>query len=384
MKLKPKNVASQPAWVVRSKNIELAVTQLGGHMAPVTFYRNTAQPIQPYYVSPWQDERRKIGDPVLVPLRGDFFCMPFGANATPAGREKHVCHGEPATGKWTFRSLKQCGKVTELTLTMKTKIKPGKVTKTVGLVGGQNVVYTRHVLEGYSGAAPAGHHATLAMPEAEGSVLVSTSPFKLGMTNPTVVGDPKIGHYQSLALGAKFTGLSRVPLLWKDEPAGDCSAFPVREGFTDLLAMFKKPGRTPAWTAATNTAAGFLWFALKDPAVLPATALWISNRGRHSAPWLGRNRCLGIEDVCGFFAEGLADSIKPNALTRAGFKTALKLSPKRPTCVNYIQGAVRVPKGFGRVARVDFAPGQATFVSKNRKKVTVRVRHEFLTTGELA
>ena len=384
MKPTRKTVAAQPSWVVRNKNIELAVTQLGGHMAPVTFYRNTARPVRPYYVNPWHGEGLKIGDPVLVPLRGDFFCLPFGANATPVGREQHVCHGEPATRKWTSPSLEKCGKVTALSLTMRTRIRPGKITKTLCLVDGQNVVYSQHLLEGFTGATSLGHHATLAVPEAERTLQVATSAFKLGLTNPTPTGDPKLGHYQSLALGGKFTDLSRVPLLWKDEPLGDCSAFPTRTGFDDLLGVFKKPTRTPAWTAATHAAGGFLWFSLKDAAVLPATLLWISNRGHHSEPMRGRNRCLGLEDVCGFFAEGLAESIKANLVKRAGFPTAVKLSPTRPMAVNYIQGVVKVPRSFGRVARVDFAPGKATFISRSRKKVTVGVQHEFLATGELA
>ena len=130
------------------------------------------------------------------------------------------------------------------------------------------------------------------MPEKAGALRVATGPFRLGMTNPTVVGDPAERQYQSLAIGGKFTSLKRVPLLWKRPATGDCTSFPVRTGFTDLLGVFAKPTRTPAWTTATVQEAGFLWFSLKDAAVLPATLLWISNRGRHNEPWNGRNRCL--------------------------------------------------------------------------------------------
>ena len=50
-------------------------------MAPVTFFRDSAQPVRPYYVSPWQEEApSKMPAPVLVSLRGDFFCLPFGGN----------------------------------------------------------------------------------------------------------------------------------------------------------------------------------------------------------------------------------------------------------------------------------------------------------------
>jgi hypothetical protein len=35
------------------------------------------------------------------------------------------------------------------------------------------------------------------------------------------------------------------------------------------------------------------------------------------------------------------------------------------------------------VKDVQFARGRATFISTSRKKVTARVRHDFLTTGAL-
>jgi len=384
MKVSVKTISSQPSWVIRSRNVELAVTQLGGHMAPVTFRRDSARPVQPYYVSPWQGEGLKIDDPVLVPLRGDFFCAPFGANAKPFRGEKHVCHGEPATAKWTFVSADRAGPATSLTLAMNTKVRPGTVTKCLTLVDGHDVVYCRHVLAGCAGPMPLGHHATLALPGVEGSVLVSTSPIRFGMTNPTLCGNPRNRQYQSFALGERFARLQRVPLLWKRQAFADASHFPAREGFTDILAVFNRPAKAPAWTTAVFGRAGFLWFSLKDPAMLPTTVFWIANRGRHNAPWNGRNRCLGLEDVCGYFAEGIADSARPNALTRAGVPTAVKLSPRRPTAVRYIQGVAPTPRGFGRVARAVFSPGAVTFVDGAGKKATAAVNHEFLQTGEIA
>ena len=382
MKPKRRTIDDRKSWIMANKQVRLAVTKLGGHMAPVRFCRDTKQPVQPYYVSPWQGEGKKIDDPVLVPLRGDFFCLPFGAPSEYKG-VGHCCHGEPATRKWKCKSLTTTGDVTCLTLTMKTKALPGKVTKNLRLIAGQNAVYCQHVLEGYSGRTSLGHHATLAVPEKEGSLRVATGPFRLGMTNPDVVGDPAVGHYQSLALGGRFKKLTEVPLLWKDPAVGDCTSFPTRRGFTDLLGVFAKADAGWAWTTATVREAGYLWYSLKDPAVLPATLLWISNRGRHSSPWNGRNRCLGLEDVCGYFANGLADSVKKNALNEEGIDTAVRLTPKKPTVVNYIQGVAKVPAGFDCVESAELAPGQVTFTSVTGKKVTTEVCHEFLGSGEL-
>jgi hypothetical protein len=311
-------------------------------------------------------------------LRGDFFCAPFGGNAAAYRGEQHRCHGEPAWAKWSLKDAAKSGRVSSITLSMKTKVRPGKVEKTLFLVEGHNVVYCWHTLTGFRGAMPLGHHATLAMPDKAGAMRVSTSPFALGMTNPGPFGNPAEGNYQSLAEGAKFTRLNRVPTNWSDQPFADCSEFPTREGFGDMIGVFKKASRKPAWTAAVNTKAGYLWYSLKDPAILPATLFWIANNDRHGAPWLGRVRCLGLEDVCGSFADGLADSVNSNLLTKAGFPTAVTLSPKHATAIPYIQGVVKVPRGFDTVKRVAFAPGKVTFTSASGKAVTTPIFHEFL------
>ena len=62
--------------------------------------------------------------------------------------------------------------------------------KRLSLVQGHNVVYCQHIIEGFAGKTPLGHHATLAVPEKEGSLRVSVSPFRLGMTNPVLFSDP--------------------------------------------------------------------------------------------------------------------------------------------------------------------------------------------------
>src|SRR5262245_45101693 len=70
--VKLRTINSQPSFVIGTRQVELAVTELGGHMSPVTFFRDSRRPVQPYYISPWQDEKpSKMPAPVLVPLRGD-------------------------------------------------------------------------------------------------------------------------------------------------------------------------------------------------------------------------------------------------------------------------------------------------------------------------
>jgi hypothetical protein len=385
--LKLRTIHSQPSFVFGNDQVEVAVTEIGGHAAPVTFYRRTDKPVQPYYISPWQDENHaQMPAPVLVPLRGDFFCLPFGGNTDAAGGEKHPPHGEIVGNKWTSAGVKKSGKVTTFTLAVETKVRPGRVTKELSLVDGQNVVYSRHTIEGFAGPAPLGHHATLAMPDQEGTVRIATSAFRFGMTCPSLFGNPRDGEYQSLLPGAKWTDMRNVPVWAKGLPEADLTRLPARYGYADLIQIINEPWEnteSPAWTTATNTDAGYVWFSLKDPGVLRTTVFWIENHGRHGHPWNGRNNCLGLEDVTSHFADGLAASIRENTLTREGVKTAVELKGGEPFVVNYIQGVVRIPAGFDVVEKLEFSPGKVTFISVGGPRVTAPVKHEFLKSGKL-
>lgn len=122
-------------------------------MAPATFHRNTP-PVQPYYVSPWQDEPRQqpFPAPVLKALRGDFFCLPFGGNNVPVSGESHPPHGEIAGMEWKSAGLQRSDTITSLTLTAETQVRPGKITKTLLLKNGHNVIYSTHLISGFVGA----------------------------------------------------------------------------------------------------------------------------------------------------------------------------------------------------------------------------------------
>ena len=323
---------------------------------------------------------------LLEPLRGDFFCLPFGGNGTPFRGEAHPPHGEPPSADWELAEAPVRDGVTTLAIACPTRVRPGRVTRRLSLVRGHNAVYSSTTIEGFAGPAPLGHHAILALPEEERGLLLSTSPFKLGLTSPHTFSDPANREYQALARGARFTSLARVPTLFKEPAETDCASYPARPGYADLLGLFDDPANPaghPSWAAAVNTAGNWLWFALKDPAVLPARLFWMENHGRHGNPWNGRNRCLGIEDVCAYFDKGVAESAADNAVTREGIPTCINLTDGAPFSFQYIQGVVKVPAGFGRVAAAEFTPGAVKFTAEDGQAVTAEVRHEFLKDGTL-
>jgi hypothetical protein len=381
MQEKRADIIGQPSWVFENDQVELALTVQGGHMAPVTFYR-TDTPVQPYYISPWQGEGVSTGVPVLDMLRGDFFCMPFGGGTYQG--ETHPAHGESAGSMWSFNGHRRDGRVSELQLGLETQVRPGRITKRLFLVDGQNVVYVRHDLAGYTGKMCVSHHATIAVPKEPGSLRVSAGPTRKAMVVPREARTNVGNEYYFLEPGAEFTSLSRVPTIWKHAPFADCSTHPVPYGFMDLLCIYPKIQRTPAWTAVVAPKLGWLWFAMRDAQVLPQTAFWMSNGGRHAAPWSGRNRCLGIEDGCAYHTLGLADSLKKNPLTAAGIPTSISLSPLRPTRIMHIQGVVKIPRGFDKVRSVQFRPGAVTFTSVSGKKADAAVNWDFLQSGAIS
>ncbi len=369
--MKSVRVHGQDCFVVEGADVSVAVTRLGGHMAPVTFFSSSDRPIEPYHISPWQTESVPIDVPVLRPLRGDFFCLPFGANAEPL-----TPHGESATEPWAPEGIVSDGRVVTMALRVDTQHPVGTVEKEISLIDGDSAVYVRHTITGNHGRTSLGHHATLGVHN--GPLSIATSPIRFGYTNPYGSSVSADGEYYSLASGARFSTLKEVPTIWKEPARTDCTVFPAREGFVDILQVCQEPGDDPGWVTAVCAESGYLWYALKDTAVLPSTVFWMENRGRHASPWNGRNACIGLEDVCGLFAEGLPASAQPNLLTEHGVATCHTLPGNAPFVVSYIEGAVRIPDGFDAVASVRFTDGHATFVSRSGIDVTTSVRHDFV------
>lgn len=367
----------QSSWRLATPDVEAYVTQSGGHLGPVTFCRK-ARPVQPYAVAPWAEEKTDPGLlPLLKVLRGDFFCLPFGGNATPTGKEKHPVHGETANAAWRFESLRKERGGTELRVSLETRIRPGRVDKVIALVEGHNAVYSRHIVSGMTGAMNPGHHAMLKFPDEPASGVISTSPFVYGQVFPGAFERPENGGYSSLKAGAEFDSLERVPTA--SGGLADLTRYPARRGFEDLV-MLVNDARAPfAWTAATFPKQRYAWFSLKDPKVLRETVFWLSNGGRHYPPWSGRHfNVMGLEEVTSYFHHGLAESARKNPLSARGIPTAIKLRLDSPLVVNTIMGVTAVPRGFDRVRAIVPGPGGIEIRSASGKALQVPLALDFL------
>jgi len=373
-------IFGEPSWRLATEGTEAYVTRRGGHIAPVT-HELDGQKVQPYHVAPWYAEPERAEHPVLLQvLRGDFFCMPFGGNEAPYRGEAHPAHGQTAQSDWEFEALYEEPEGSTLHLKLETTVRPGRVDKLISVQTGQNAIYSRHILSGYSGPMNIGHHANLRFPDLPGSGLISTAPFAAGQVCPLLFEQPEGKGYTSLRTGAGFTSLKSVPSLHGE---ADLTRYPARRGWEDLVQFFAEPGLKLGWTAVAFPDLGYVWISLKDPRVLNSTVLWHSNGGRHYAPWNGRHiNVLGLEEVTSNFHFGLAESAGPNGWTERGFKTVHELTPDAPLNVNTIMAVAAIPADFTHVATVEPAEGGVLVTDENGASVLVPLDLEFLGLAE--
>jgi hypothetical protein len=360
-------VHGQPSWSFRSSHVHAHLTKLGGHLGPVAF-RLEHRLVTPFSIAPWAEEKLAPDTPALLrALRGDFFCAPFGGNGTPWRGEQHPPHGETANAAWQLKAFERASDRMTFHARLRTSVRAGTVDKFITLVDGHAAVYQRHTIAGMNGAMPLGHHAMIRFPDTPGSGIVSTSRFVRAQVLPDRFERPENRGYQSLRPGAEFRTLERVPLL--DGGTTDLSRYPARRGYEDLVMLTADPKLRFAWNAVTFPKERAVYFALRDPRVLRHTILWISNGGRHYAPWNGRHvSVMGIEDVTSYFHHGLAESARANPLSRAGIPTTVSLSSKTPTTIRYIFGVAAIPAGFDRVKQIRAVPGGVELIAANGKR----------------
>lgn len=377
-------VQGQESFLLETRTVHAALTCTGGMLAPVTFFADSDAPIQPYAVAPWAEEPVPAGTPsMLATLRGDWFCSTFGANDEPYRGCRLPPHGETANRAWQPIAGDQSQQGCWLRLAMDLPLQGGRCEATTTLIAGHSVVYQRHDLQGLSGPANPGHHATLAFPDDAG--FLSFSRLQHARTLFEAVDRAENRSFSCLKPDIEITDLRTVPCI--DGSRTDLSRYPARRGYEDLVILCADPALEFAWSAVVFPEQGYVWFSLRDPRHLASTVLWFSNGGRLSPPWSGRHvNVMGIEDVTAFFAVGLAASCRENSLTRRGIRTCLDPGPCRRLSIPYVQGVAHLPSGFDRVATIDAIHRHRAIRLRSDSGVVLDVLCEvsFLQTGMLS
>ncbi|MBN2088382.1 hypothetical protein JW964_02165 [candidate division KSB1 bacterium] len=378
-------VYDQPSFTIQTKNINLTVTRIGGQMAPVEFFTDTDNPIQPYHIAPWWDTGCQSDQPPLLQvLRGDFFCCPFGSNDEPFEGRQYPIHGETANRPWSLADWRQDAAGAQLHLAQQQLISDGKIEKLLTILPGESNVYSRHILSGIKGPMDLGHHANLRFPDNVGSGKLAFSKFIFAQVYVKPTETPEEKGYSILSPGAVIQDLKKVPMITGE--FADLTQYPARRGFEDIAIICADPNLEFSWTTVTFPEQGYVWYALKNPKVLASTLLWMSNGGRYYEPWNGRHiNVMGLEEITAYFHEGIAASAHDNPLKQRGIKTVLNLSKDKPQIINYIQGVARIPKAFDVVAAVEAISGDKIRLSgKSGKSIEVPCQTGFLNDEELA
>ena len=332
---------------LKTEQIELAVSEEGGHLWPVRFKGDSGW-LEPMHCAPWAEESLPEGTPPVIRiLRGDFFCAPFGDNDLDPTETRG--HGATANGRWRLAARSEH----RLELHLEQPVMGAKVVKRVWLEPGQPLVYQEHEFVGGAGTLPVGHHAMLRF----GSPgHLSFSPYFWGATPPQPVEpDPALGR-SLLAYPQRFERLEELRLA--EGGVIDGTLYPQLEGHEDILMLTAQPELPVAWSAVANPQAGWLWFGLKSPQTLPSTLLWMSNGGRRYPPWSGRHTgVLGVEEVSSYFHLGHRASSQPNPVNQAGIATGVRLESSGSLKIGYVFGAVPIPPSFGRRTEIEVARG---------------------------
>jgi len=358
-----------PSFILRSNEVELAITETAGHLAPVAFHLGS-NTVSPYALAPWTPAQSDSNLPNLLRyLRGDFMCLPFG------GQEQGPPHGETANAPWRLTHVSPHA----LSLTQDSRDTGARVTKTVSLVEGHHAVYVEHLIENLSGTWNYGNHPILDLSKVPaGEARVATSPFRFGSVYPGEFSNPDQGESGILKPNATFTSLKEVPT--KNGTLADLTHYPAREGYDDLIMLVNAPATEQqpfAWTAVTFP--GYIWFSLKMVADFPSTLFWMSNGGRPGHPWekrhLGR---LGLEEVCSHFCDGVATA-RENRLAHLKITTCRTFQPHQPVRLPIIQGIAAVPKGFGQVQSITPAGNHRIQITgETQPPLSVAINWQFL------
>ena len=185
-------VHGEPSYTLANRDVELAVTRRGGHLAPVRF-RLGRRWVEPYALAPWQPDGVDPSlPPVLKVLRGDYLCFPFGG-----GKGIKDPHGETANEAW---NLAQAGSG-RLVLDMQVKAPAFRIRKILSIQEGHRAVYQEHRIEGFQGRYNFGHHAILEFPEG-GPFHVNVSPFRFGQRETGTLLQSLAREYGALRTGA--------------------------------------------------------------------------------------------------------------------------------------------------------------------------------------
>lgn len=368
---------ARPSYTIENDAVKIFVSVQGGMTTAV--YKHGGKDIFPYFINPWWDEAPFLDqDPIMQNIRGDYFCFPFGANMKPYDGIEYRIHGRTANECWDFKKIDGDDSKTSLHLTMDLVPEDGEVEKIIQIRSGEPVMYTNHIIRGFSGKASFGNHPNIQCSEDTGTAFLDMTPPIIGFTAPAPIDIPENKGYSLLKPGVEFSDETKVPTVYGNTV--DLTRYPIPRGYEDVVMYISDQDKDFTFTALSEPKRGFLYFQLKDPKVLASTLLWMPNNGRYSEPMNGRViGVIAMEEVTGNFFYGRTESVESNPISDAGHRTYGEFSSGTDTNVKLISGTIPIEPSFQGVKDIVAKDSKTiSIIGKRGEKIDVFCSIDFL------
>lgn len=300
----------------------VSVESLGGMLGPTLFVLPDGRQVAPFQVAPWASEPGGENMlPILRRLRGEWPCVPFGFDADRQGAGDWPGsssatafdpwpHGHSSNNEWQIDASSDGVITARITYPDSHPIR-GLVRRVIPDPSLAAIDFELSIDVRADCTLPIGLHPTFRLPAVTGAMQVEVGPEIMGMTFPGPVDDSSVFEQ-----GSMLQPWNDVPL--RDGSRMDISLLPLSCETEELVQLLDIPGRA----SLLNRAEGYRVVLSWNPDHFPSALLWISNRGRKSAPWNGRHLALGLEPVCSAFDFGPQISATDNPISRRGTPTA--------------------------------------------------------------
>ena len=309
----------------------LEIQSLGGMLGPVEFISNSGKRIQPFHIAPWKEE---IKDPYIPPilhrLRGEWPCVPFGSARSIKGlssrweplhweESEGLPHGYCSNEHWRLVEKNNQSIVIEIAYpdnnpiqSLKRIIKPNPKKPAIHL--------ELHVQVRQNICLPIGLHPTFRLSTQPYTTNLQPGQFEYGLTFP--------GEFEPSACllkpDSRFSSLDNITKY--DGTTINLGKLPLENPTECLIQLCGIDGTFILNNTFDNYSVKLTW----NKHHFPSCVLWISNYGRHYAPWNSKNLCVGIEPVNAAFDLGFHVSLADNPILTNGI----------PTYVNFTENQI--------------------------------------------
>lgn len=305
----------------------LAVQSLGGMLGPVAFILPDGRMVSPLHVAPWGNDPQRASLPVVLrELRGEWPCVPFGADAgrslasgwsaaAEAFDGADLPHGYGSNSHWEWSTCDDheiclvCKYPEDHAIRMlRRRIVPDPQNPAVDI--------TLDIEVRRDCRLPIGLHPTFRLPSRQGCVRIEPSAYDRVFSFPGAV-EPGAGLFAPDRIWESLKYVQSA-----SETLIDATRVPMAETGEDLLQLAGCDGHVTLHYLSEGFSAALSWQKEHFPSLL----LWFSLRGRSAYPWSGRHLALGVEPVASAFDLGPSVSTADNPLSRSGVSTSISFT----------------------------------------------------------